>query len=213
WGEARDQEDSARRRAARPLEKDLEAVLLGLADEFPALAALVERRPGGQRRLPTGNQSLSQEGEGATAAGEPPERAREDEPEGPAPVGAPSLPAAPPPEPVATATLPSAAGSGGPRRPTRYGLAIDFENRPQSADLGRLVESTVLVNTAHPAYVRAVASRSEGYHAALAVGMALAAVAVEPAGTQAFLTTFLARWGEAVGRDRRRRQPRSGRMA
>jgi hypothetical protein len=34
-------------------------------------------------------------------------------------------------------------------------------------------------------------------------------VAVEPAGTQAFLTTFLARWGEAVGRDRRRRQPRA----
>jgi len=70
------------------------------------------------------------------------------------------------------------------------------------------VESTVLVNTAHPACLRAVASRSEGYHAALAVGMALAEVAVEPAGTQAFLTTFLARWGEAVGRDRRRRQPR-----
>jgi hypothetical protein len=39
WGEARDREDSARRRAARPLEKDLEAVLRDLADEFPALAA------------------------------------------------------------------------------------------------------------------------------------------------------------------------------
>jgi hypothetical protein len=66
------------------------------------------------------------------------------------------------------------------------------------------------VNTAHPAHARAVASRSEGYHAALAVGMALAAVAVEPAGAQAFLTAFLARWGEAVGRDRRRRQPVRG---
>ena len=109
----------------------------------------------------------------------------------------------------AEATLPAASpGAGGPRRPTRYGLAIDFEERPESHDLGRLVESTVLVNTAHPAYLRAVASRAEGYHAALTVGMALAAVAVEPAGTQAFLTAFLARWGEAVGRDRRRRQPR-----
>jgi hypothetical protein len=39
--------------------------------------------------------------------------------------------------------------------------------------------------------------------------MALGAVAVEPAGIQAFVTTFLARWGEAVGRDRRRRQPRT----
>jgi hypothetical protein len=104
----------------------------------------------------------------------------------------------------------SPASAGGPRRPTRYGLSIDFEHRPDSPRLGRLVESTVLVNTAHPAYLRAVASRSEGYHAALSVGMALADVAVEPAGTQAFLTTFLARWGEAVGRDRRRRQPRGG---
>jgi len=41
------------------------------------------------------------------------------------------------------------------------------------------------------------------------VAMALGAVAVEPAGIQAFVTTFLARWGEAVGRDKRRRQPRT----
>jgi hypothetical protein len=98
-------------------------------------------------------------------------------------------------------------GHGGPRRATRYGLSIDFEDQPESSALGRLVESVVFVNTAHPAFQRAVASRSEGYHAALAVGMALAAVAVEPAGAQAFLTTFLARWGRAVSRDRRRRQP------
>jgi hypothetical protein len=102
-----------------------------------------------------------------------------------------------------------AGGASGPRRPTRYGLAIDFEERSESPDVGRLVESTVYVNTAHPAYRRAAASRSEGYHAAIAVGMALAAVAVEPQGVQAFLTTFLARWGEAVSRDRRRRQPQA----
>ena len=76
-----------------------------------------------------------------------------------------------------------------------------------------LVESTVIVNTAHPAYGRAVASRSEGYHTALSVGLALAAVAVEPSRAQVFLTAFLARWGEALGRDRRRRKrrPRHGR--
>ena len=84
---------------------------------------------------------------------------------------------------------------------------MDFEDRPESRELGRLVESTVLVNTAHPAFARAAASRAEGYHAALTVAMALGAVAVEPAGMQSFVTTFLARWGEAVGRDRRRRQP------
>jgi hypothetical protein len=230
WGEARDREDSARRRAARPLEKDLEAVLLDLADEFPALAALVERRPGGQKRLPTGTADLPDSGGTAVTGGgpapipaesEPP--AQEDAPQGEGESGA-SGPEAggaagattsvdaghePPASPSVASLLPPPAGSGGPRRPTRYGLAIDFESRPESPDLGRLVESTVLVNTAHPAYLRAVASRSEGYHAALSVGMALAAVAVEPAATQAFLTTFLARWGKAVGRDRRRRQPRA----
>ena len=212
WGEARDREDSARRRAARPLERDLEAVLLDLADDFPALAALVERRPGGQKRLPTGREALP---EAAAASGPPPlPAANEPPPDLPA-GGAPRVTepprqdAAPPAEAAAEATLPTLPpGAGGPRRPTRYGLAIDFEERPDSHDLGRLVESTVLVNAAHPAYLRAVASRSEGYHAALTVGMALAAVAVEPAGTQAFLTAFLARWGEAIGRDRRRRQPR-----
>jgi hypothetical protein len=107
----------------------------------------------------------------------------------------------PPPDspattPVGLGMMSDPGGARGPRRPTRYGLAVDFEERPDSTELGRLVESTVLVNTAHPAYGRAVASRSEGYHAALTVGMALAALAVEPSGTQGFLTTFLARWGE-----------------
>jgi len=191
-----------------------EAVLLDLADEFPALAALVERRPGGQRRLPTGNAALPDSGGAVATTGgpapipaesEPPPREGGPDGEGKGPTGH-----ARPASPSVTSLPAPPAGSGAPRRPTRYGLAIDFENRPESPDLGRLVESTVLVNTAHPAYLRAVASRSEGYHAALSVGMALAAVAVEPASTQAFLTTFLARWGREVGRDRRRRQPRVG---
>ncbi len=215
WGEARDREDAARRRATRPLERDLEAVLLDLADDFPALAALVERRPGGQRRLPTGagaavggasvaRGSLSEESE--TASGGPGE-ARDGSPEMPAPAPESGQPKLPQLEPAAEGTLPPVAA--GPRRPTRYGLAVDFEERPESHELGRLVESTVLVNTAHPAYLRAVASRAEGYHAALTVAMALGAVAVEPSGMQAFVTTFLARWGEALGRDGRRRQARA----
>src|SRR5262249_41632419 len=43
--------DRARRRAARPLERDLEAVLLDMIDEFPLLSTLVEQRRGGQGRL------------------------------------------------------------------------------------------------------------------------------------------------------------------
>ncbi len=54
WGDLREAGAEARRRAARPVERDLEAVLVDLADEFPLLAALVERRTGGQRSLPMG---------------------------------------------------------------------------------------------------------------------------------------------------------------
>ena len=71
WGEARDREDSARRRAARPLERDLESVLLDLADDFPALAALVERRPGGQKRLPTGREAVPGSTGSTAADGDP----------------------------------------------------------------------------------------------------------------------------------------------
>ncbi|HBR48793.1 MAG TPA: hypothetical protein DEA71_01800, partial [Nitrospira sp.] len=76
-------------------------------------------------------------------------------------------------------------------------------------DLGRLVESTVVINDAHPAYRRAVASRSEGYHIALAVALALARLAVPPAEAHEFVTAFLVRWGEALDGARRKSRSRS----
>ena len=49
WGDVRDPE--TRPRTAR-LERDLERVLEDLADDFPLLRSLVDRRAGGQKRLP-----------------------------------------------------------------------------------------------------------------------------------------------------------------
>src|SRR5207247_2322617 len=54
WGDTRDESEESRRRVARPVERDLERVLIEMADDFPLLAALVERREGGQRKLPIG---------------------------------------------------------------------------------------------------------------------------------------------------------------
>ncbi|MGH7319244.1 MAG: ATP-binding protein, partial [Candidatus Rokuibacteriota bacterium] len=51
WGDPRSVSEDARRRVARPLERDLERVLVDLADDFPLLSTLVERHAGGQRRL------------------------------------------------------------------------------------------------------------------------------------------------------------------
>jgi Histidine kinase-, DNA gyrase B-, and HSP90-like ATPase len=211
WGEARDREDTARRKAARPLEKDLETVLVDLAEDYPALTALVERRAGGQRRLPTGKggalAAVVAEPERDAASPEAAvEGAGSEELEPRSPVEPPSAAdAAPPADEPGPSTFEPPAAAQGPRKPSRYGLAIDFEDQRDRPELGRLVESTIWVNTAHPAYARAVASRAEGYHVALTVGLSLAPLAAEPGKSQEFLTEFLARWGDALGRDRRRR--------
>jgi hypothetical protein len=198
WGDARDHAAEAQRRRARPVERDLRNVLVDLAREFPMLATLVEVRPGGQRKLALGaappdgalkpGSALPAVPEGgAPSPGAPSEelRARESAP----PSGEIETP---PPPAEAEAVLPG----GGPRRPARYGLSIQFESRPDDSALGRLVESTVWVNDAHPAYRRAVQSRSEGYHLALAVAMALAPLTVEPPQAHGFVTAFMTRWGE-----------------
>lgn len=212
WGAGRDPEEDLRRRAARPLERDLETVLVNLAEEFPALASLVEQRAGGQKRLPTGRPALE-----ATAAtvGLPLEAARASPtatPEDAGAAGEPGPEAIPsdvspvsPAEPEAGNPVGGAWGAPGRPRPTRYRLTIQFEERPDIPAVARLSEATVWVNTAHPAYRRAVACRSEGYHVALSVAMALAPEVAEPASARAFIGAFLARWGQALGRDRRRR--------
>jgi hypothetical protein len=97
---------------------------------------------------------------------------------------------------------------GGSRRPAHYGLDIEFDDRADDAEIARLVESTVWVNRAHPAYRRALASRSIGYHIALAVALALAPLAVEPAREHHFVTAFLSSWGDAIEKPRGRGRAR-----
>jgi hypothetical protein len=224
WGDGRDAlEEEARRRKTRPLERDLANVLIEMAEDFPMLASLVDRRPGGQKRLPMGPSSDGPHTQGPAPAaldglGGPRPRADgavrgEDASTPPAaePEAAPSSMADAPPAPqghvAADLSWPAQRGR---RRPTRLGLSIQFESRPEDPCLARLLESTAWINAAHPAYRRAAASRAEGYHVALAVAMALAPLAVEPAEAHGFVTAFLARWGEALNdvaapRHRRRR--------
>jgi len=240
WGDRRD--DEVRPRMAR-LERDLERVLEDLADDFPLLRSLVDRRAGGQKRLPmpgrgservpaplfanieAGHASTDGEGDVSTTVGAPttpsPESATPPSPSAP-PSGNPPQPSennAPlDDEPVAqhgndVPTTIAATGVdtvAGRRRPARFGLLVQFESRPGDAELGRLVDSTIWINDAHPAYARALASRSLGYHTALAVTLALAPLAVEPHQEHSFITQFLAQWGtaQATKRAPRRRRAR-----
>jgi histidine kinase/DNA gyrase B/HSP90-like ATPase len=205
WGDAGEPAERARRRAARPVERDLESVLADLADDFPLLASLVEQRTGGQRRLPAASARRAAAERMAPplalpeAASLPDDQSTSTLEESTEAATRPSGP----PESV-TSEAPPATGhlavGPGVRRPVRYGLSIQFEQRPDDLELGRLIESTVWVNEAHPAYRRAVASRAEGYHVALAVALALAPLAVDPAKEHGFVTAFLARWGAAIER-------------
>ena len=204
WGDSNEQNEPPRPRAMRTLERDLERVLLDLSEGFPLLAALVEHRRGGQKRLPLGPKAAdgdpglagasgAQFGDGSGDATPPSAIGDAGATDVPPPQD--SAPAAPPPG--HTTDLPDV-----PRkpRPMRLGLGVQFEERPDDRELGRLVESTVLINQAHPAYKRAVASRAEGYHIALTVALALAPLTVEAAAEHGFITEFMARWGEVVAK-------------
>ncbi|THJ20519.1 MAG: hypothetical protein CAF45_014805 [Nitrospira sp. CG24E] len=216
WGDTRTGTADASSRMMRPLERDLDRVLEQLSDDFPLLASLVERKAGGQKRLPidskTGDRATGSEALAILAIPSTDETLRPNETES----AQPQLP--PPPteqntettEP-STSTIPDSAsamfpGHGRSRAPMKYGLGVQFEDRPDDSELGRLVESTVWINQAHPAYRRALASRSIGYHVSLAVALALAPLAVEPDQEHTFITQFLSHWGQALDQPRRRRR-------
>ncbi len=188
-------------RQIRPLERDIERVLEDLSDLFPLLGSLVEHRKGGQKRLPLGGPQSYEEMRAVVTPGKGTHVAEEEDTlvvQEQTP-GSPSDSQREPREPEDTASVVSdflLPDRGSSKRPARFGLGIQFEDREHDQEIGRLVESTVWVNRAHPAYQRAVATRSVGYHIALAVGLALAPLAVEPAQEHAFLSAFLSCWGE-----------------
>jgi hypothetical protein len=204
WGDAPASSAEAPPREVRPLQRDLAQMLEDLAGDFPLLASLVEQRAGGQKKLPLGGNGAAHAARSFIAASV----ARQSEtPGGNGDARSPESQA-----PVEPAEAQAEAGverdnpalrlpaKGGSRRPAHYGLAIEFEDRADDPEIARLVESTVWVNRAHAAYRRALASRSIGYHIALAVAMSLAPLAVEPANEHHFVTAFLSRWGEALHR-------------
>jgi hypothetical protein len=228
WGDGHRSE--VRPRMVR-LERDLERVLEGLADDFPLLRSLVDRRAGGQKRLPMpgrGHERVPMPLFTTPAVGHesldvPPVTPGVDigPAEQPSKAGPPPLPPAPtssggpphddhaPPGPDGVlhdethgdgarmaAADPREIGEGR-RRPARYGLLVQFESRPEDSELGRLVDSTIWINDAHPAFTRASASRSLGYHTALVVAFTLAPLAVDPRDERAFILQFLARWGRS----------------
>jgi len=193
----------------RPLERDIRRVLDDLAGEYPLLSTLVERTAGGQRRLPFGNGSSGEENAWAAGSQElraTTEKGAETEAHEGADTSTDDAPAVPsgPAHPSPEHTDVQLPGRGRKRKPATLSLHIRIETLEDELTLARLVESTVWLNDAHPAYRRAMASRAEAYHVALAVASALAPLAVEADQAQRFISAFLARWGAAADGDQRR---------
>ena len=203
WGDTEPSDPALHRRVARPIERDMEAVLADLADEFPMLAMLVKRAPGGRHRLRVTRGKPSVDTDTIDIFAVPPEGEMSTPPSSDS--ESETAPATqdenekPPPIPPVHRTAPEVdvPSANGRRQPTRLGLNIQFESRPDDPELGRLVDTTIWVNDAHPAYRRAAASRAEGYHVALSVALALSKIAVDPAREREFVLEFLASWGEA----------------
>jgi hypothetical protein len=216
WGDVRDDEVKPR---PQRLERDLARVLENLADDFPLLRSLVDRRPGGQKRLPMPGRGREPVpgpllSDAAAVPDDDADRTVDVTPPPATDVSGPTEPGNPQPNPNApppehpepeTASAGALLNVAGRRQPARYGLLVQFESRPGDLELGRLVDSTVWINDAHPAYARAVASRSSGYHLALSVALALAPLAIGAEGEHAFITQFLAHWGAPGDKPRRAR--------
>ena len=213
WGDGRSGADQAPPREVRPLQRDLAQVLEDLALDFPMLGSLVEQRAGGQKRLPLGVRAVGGDGRAfvtASISASPELEPTETEPT----ASAASEVSPAPSEAIQVNEANDGYGQGSSaiqlpgksitRRPAHYGLDIQFEDRHDDIELGRLTESTVWVNRAHPAYRRAQASHSIGYHIALAVAMALAPLAVEAPHQHGFVSRFLSRWGEAIAKPKTR---------
>ncbi len=204
WGVAREGQQPARSRAARPVERDLERILIDLADDFPLLSTLVEHRSGGQKSLPVGEEKGRGRQEALVAGPEPRDLEAGDSTESHA---SEKTEKETEPEPSTAAGILESTKKR-KRRPTKYRLRIRFEQRPDDLELSRLEQSTVWINESHPAFRRADQSRSTGYHIALATALALARLAVGPAEEHDFVVAFLARWGKTVDRKPRRRSKR-----
>ena len=147
WGDGRTGTPEASSRMMRPLERDLDRVLEELSDDFPLLGSLVERRAGGQKRLPidgkTTDIAAGTEAIAVLATPSTFEAPRTNETD-------PAQPQTPPPPTdqdtavtgPATSTIPASTsamfpGHGRSRSPMRYGLGIQFEDNPDNSELGR----------------------------------------------------------------------------
>jgi hypothetical protein len=205
----------------RPLEKELELVLSKLEGDFPELSPLLgrPRRWNPDRPRPEGAPLP------AAAPADPLSAAPDWQPPavsflgaaGSLPPTAGALPAASPlsGEPQPSGELQPAGASPPPADPPTGGLRmvvreapapngghphlpdimIGFENNPARDEIAWMVENTIWINRAHPAYQRVADTEAETYHIVLAVSWVLSRHLEDEKSPQLFINRFLSNWG------------------
>lgn len=100
------------------------------------------------------------------------------------------------PEPhIEPSQKPSEPGKEHKGRRKSPGVTIRFEENGEDENLGRMVESTIWINTAHPAYRKASEEGYEGYHIVAAVALVLSVFVESGKSPQDFINRFLSAWG------------------
>jgi hypothetical protein len=187
----------ARQRSApevRPLERDVEQVLGGLIENYPEIAPLV-----GRRRTRRQGFTLLPTVEGTATVlltqGLHERNGHNHAPVDHEPAGSASEPSTP--KDGKLETNEDGEISAGLRAGKRVapGLMLGFEDAPRRSELGWLVENTIWVNRAHPAYQKAIGAGHENYHVVLSVVWVLLGHLDDRHSAQEFISQFLRGWG------------------
>jgi hypothetical protein len=182
-------------RDVRPLEREVEQVLGNMLTDYPEIAPLV-----GRRRTNQPGFNLVPDANAPTLAimtetlQDIVTQAQESAQPGPT-EAPPNAPAASPGAVLESSDDGDVGARLQPGKRLGPGLMIGFEEAPERSELGWLVENTIWINRAHPAYRKATNSGNESYHTVLSVVWVLLGHLDDRHSAQRFISQFLSGWG------------------
>jgi len=161
----------------KPLTKEIEAALERVSDEFPELAPLLAARRGtGAPQKKEGDAGAADESNGSQKNDS--EGVREGIEE----------------KKQSKQRGNTGEGGGSRKRPGLTIVLAELAEEPRA--LGRVQEETVLVNTVHPAWKKALATKQEEYHIVLVTALSLSEYLDPEKNPQHFLEELLRAWSE-----------------
>ncbi|MDP2593428.1 MAG: ATP-binding protein [bacterium] len=165
----------------KPLTRQIENALQGLSSEYPELESLL----GAKRVDKAGTMGRKGGGEEKESPASPKEKTKNED------IGQEGVKESAE-EKSRQDAKPKKGGEGTAKKP---GFTLVLEDLADMSDsLGRVVEDTISVNTLHPMWRKAIASKQEEYHILVVVGLLLSDFAAPEHHPRDFLAKFLSSW-------------------